>query len=94
MHFENTQEGFSNINKYLGIDNFSDEAFNKQIKLITVLPDNILRILSTDDKETDIRWEDPKRSNGWTPEMREAARQRTIQQWKKRGDDGKWQKLQ
>jgi len=82
------------INKYLGIESFSDEAFNKRIKLITVLPDNILRILSTDGEETDVKWEDPKRSNSWTPEMREAARQRTMQQWKKRGDDGKWQKLQ
>ena len=35
----------------------------------------------------DITWNDPKRSEGWTPEMREKARQRAKAHYKKEGAD-------
>ena len=75
------------INKYLGIDSFSEDAFNKKIDYITVFPGNLLRIKRVDGNEDDITWDDPKRSEGWTPEMREKARQRAKAHYKKKGAD-------
>ncbi len=75
------------INQYLGIDSFSEDAFNKKIDYITVFPGNVLRIKRVDGNEDDITWNDPKRSEGWTPEMREKARQRAKAHYKKEGAD-------
>ena len=64
----------------LGMDEFDPAAFAEVIDHITVAEGNTLIFAFTDGTEQTVVWQDRSRAESWTPEMKEAARQRTIQQ--------------
>ena len=45
--------------------------------------DHILTFRFRDGHTTEIKWEKPSRAQSWTPEMRQAAAERTRQQRRK-----------
>jgi len=71
--------------------NVFDEVFLKYlIKEIRVPVHNRLVFVYHSGSEVEVDWENPSRSKSWTPEMREAARQRQLDKNKSKGDkDGK-----
>ena len=52
----------------------------KRIKEIVVLPDTRLMYRLTDGSEQIVSWQNRSRKESWTPEMKEAARQRALKQ--------------
>ena len=64
----------------LHIEKFDEALFKKKIKNIKVLKDRYLVFTFKNGDEVTTRWEYPSRSEGWTQEMRELARQRSIAQ--------------
>lgn len=51
----------------------------KAIKEIIVADKNTLHFVMKDGRTITRKWKDRSRSESWTPEMREAARQRAIE---------------
>lgn len=64
----------------LGMDKFDPAVFAESVDHITAEVGNTLIFTFTDGTEQSITWQDRSRSESWTPEMKETARQRTIQQ--------------
>ena len=62
----------------LGLNFISNEILKTVIRKIVVKKDNILTFIFINGEEKDVHWDDPKRSDGWTKEMKEAARKRTY----------------
>lgn len=62
----------------------TNEQIAQGIKRIEVPEHNILRYYLTDGRTETVRWENPSRSKSWTPEMRERARQKSLEQHRKR----------
>ncbi len=62
----------------------TDELIAKQIKRIEVPEHNLLRYYLKDGCIETVKWENPSRSKSWTPEMRERARQKSLEQHRKR----------
>ena len=60
----------------LGLDTFSENAFLGKITAVRVEKDNTLVFCLTDGTETVKRWQDRSRSESWTEEMKEVARQK------------------
>ena len=56
------------------------KEYKKVIKKIVVFPNNTLVFHLLDGRTTERKWEDYSRSNSWTPEMKEKARQRALKQ--------------
>ena len=63
----------------LKTDGFSEADFEAQIRFIEAHPDNLLRFMFEDGSTADYVWKDRSRSESWTDEMKEAARQRTME---------------
>lgn len=63
----------------LGGDTFAVEGFTGAVDFIVTEPENRLRLVMTDGTEKEIVWKDCSRSESWTEEMREAARQKILQ---------------
>ena len=63
----------------LNTDGFSEADFEAQIRFIEAHPDNLLRFLFEDGSTADYVWKDRSRSESWTDEMKETARQRTME---------------
>ena len=61
----------------------SQDIIKDRIKQILVPEHNHLLYALKDGSQCDVFWQHPSRSLSWTPEMREAARQRAIEQAKK-----------
>lgn len=57
-----------------GIENITEILVPEHNRMIFALMDGTSR---------DIRWENPSRSRSWTPEMRDAARQKTLARYRK-----------
>lgn len=55
------------------------------IKEIIVADKNTLHFVMKDGRTITRKWKDRSRSESWTPEMREAARQRAIERRKSNG---------
>lgn len=55
------------------------ELFEKMIDKIIVPKANILRFIFKDGHEVEKTWKDRSRSESWTPEMKETARQRNLE---------------
>ena len=68
----------------LGINLFDEKIFHERIKAIIVPQNNTLVYVFTDGTEKRVEWKHKSRRDSWTPEMREAARQRTLAQNAKR----------
>ena len=58
-----------------------------KIKRIEVPAHYTLRYFLNDDTIETVAWENPSRSKSWTPEMREHARQRSLEQNRKRKEE-------
>lgn len=68
------------ISKVLGIVSFDDVIFRKEIKGIYACKNRLLRIEKTDGSIIECVWTMPSRSESWTPEKRELARQRKLEE--------------
>ena len=54
------------------------EIIEEKIEYIEARPEQKLRFFLGDGRVETVEWEVPSRSNSWTPEMREKARQKTL----------------
>ena len=70
--------------KVLGVTELTKEIVNDRIKTIEVPMHNHLVYFLVDGSIKEVEWEHVSRSKSWTPEMKEAARQRAIAQHVKR----------
>jgi len=68
----------SSVASVLGHDAFNDAEFTKQIERIDVCPNNLLRFVYRNGAVDERTWQDKSRSESWTEEMRETARQKNI----------------
>ncbi len=59
----------------LGEESFTDYCFTTRVERIEAMPGNILRLIFKDGSVAEYIWQDRSRSESWTPEMREKARQ-------------------
>lgn len=66
----------------LGIADFTEESLRSQVKAILVCNGNTLIFQFYDGTEITKIWKDRSRSESWTDEMRESARQKTIERRK------------
>lgn len=62
----------------LGHPEFDAEIFEKRVIYIDACPGNLLRFHFCDGNEKGLIWKDRSRRESWTPEMREAVRQRVL----------------
>ena len=67
----------------LGIDNYDAAIFAAKIDRIEVPEHNRLRFIFKDGIIIDRTWADRSRRESWTPEMKQAAAERTRRQWRK-----------
>lgn len=67
------------VDELLGGHDLIDEKLN----FIKVHPGNLLVFYLKDKTTKDYIWKDPSRKNSWTAEMREMARLRTLEQYRK-----------
>lgn len=80
------------ISEFFGWDDFNETKFKAKVNHIIAKPNNELELHLNDGTVESIHWKDRSRSESWTPEMREKVRQKTMEQNKKRGVGGKWEK--
>ena len=64
----------------LGIPTFDEQLFSDNVTGITAEDHHILVFHLADGTKVRKQWEYRSRAESWTPEMKEAARQRTLQQ--------------
>ena len=64
----------------LGLADFDEAVFSREIERIDVPAHNQLVFVFRDGHTDERVWKDRSRSQSWTPEMKEAARQRTLRQ--------------
>lgn len=67
----------------LGVTELSREVIIERIDQILVPEHNHLVYILKDGSKVDVLWEHASRSKSWTPEMKEAARQRALKQNRK-----------
>ena len=72
----------------LGTPEFDKEEFAKRVSSVLVCNGNKLVYRLGDGTEREIIWKDRSRSQSWTPEMKEKARQKALA----RKGDKAWQK--
>ena len=60
----------------LNLRTFDEDQFRERVTQIYAEPDNTLRFRLTDGTERVIRWQDRSRSESWTPEMKQKAREK------------------
>lgn len=63
----------------LDLDSFDGEVFKEQIARIEVPGANRLTFVFKDGRREERTWKDRSRADSWTPEMKEKARQRTLE---------------
>lgn len=66
----------------LGLEAFDADQFERTIQEILVGPGNTLRYIFRNGNVVDTIWQAPSRASSWTPEMKQAARQREIERKK------------
>ena len=62
----------------LGWQRFDAQAFQTQVAKIQVTSTNSLQLLLLDDRAFETTWQNRSRSESWTPEMRQQARDRNL----------------
>ena len=67
----------------LGLDVYDEETFRERIVSVISGSDHVLTFRFWDGHAAEIKWETPSRARSWTPEMRQAAAERTRQQRRK-----------
>ena len=73
----------------LGLEEISNEILKTKVNKILIKRDNLVTYILKNGKEVTVHWDDPKRSDGWNEEMKEAARKRAL---KKKTVNDKWVK--
>ena len=63
----------------LGLDEFDPEAVERRVKLILAQEGNRLEFILENGEVIVHEWQNPSRSKSWTPEMKEAARQKRLE---------------
>ncbi len=66
------------IGTALNIDPWNPDEFSNLVKFIIAAGPNMLELHMRDGTVIPLTWEDRSRSEGWTPEMREKARERAM----------------
>ena len=79
-------------NEVMGYEEFDEKDLRNKVESIEAFNGNGLVYHFKDGTSKEAIWQEPKRSDGWTPEMREKARQAAKKQSHKREDNGKWAK--
>ncbi len=64
----------------LGLNGFREDEYHQRVSAISVPAQNKIRFVFTDGHETVTEWTDRSRSEVWTDEMRQQARERRIKQ--------------
>jgi len=59
------------ITNELGLEEFNEDILRKTIEIIIVKNGNILELHYKNGVIKELHWDDPKRSDGWTPEMKQ-----------------------
>lgn len=62
----------------LDINDFNEALFNEKIKQIIVPENGLLTFVFRDGNEVTLKWENKSRSESWSEEKRQAARERAI----------------
>lgn len=62
----------------LGKPKFDTHAFHEQIKNICALDDHQLLFIFQDGRQIQCRWQNRSRSESWTDQMRQTARERKL----------------
>ena len=70
--------------RVLGVEKITKEIVEKKIQRIDVLGGNKLLFHLKNGSVVEKTWNDLSRSNSWTPEMREKARQRALAQYRRK----------
>lgn len=73
------------INSYFEWDAFNEYEFKARVEYLVSKPNNEIEIHFYDGTIASIKWNDRSRSEAWTPEMKEKARQKAIELNLKRG---------
>lgn len=63
----------------LSMNQYDEAYFNSKVKAIIVMPNRVLQFKMKDGTSKEYQWTS-SRSDCWTPEMRELARQRALKQ--------------
>lgn len=63
----------------LGSKYFAEDFFTETVDSIVAEPGNTMRLIFKDGTEKQIMWQDRSRSESWTDDMREAARQKQLE---------------
>lgn len=69
----------------LGVDSVTDTLVRELVKSILVCSQNRLVFRMKDGREIEHKWKDRSRTQSWTPEKKEAARQKALEWRKKNG---------
>ncbi len=67
-------------NHILGMEQYDDTYFNSKVNTIIVKPNRQLEFHIKDDTIINYHWKHKSRSKSWTPEMKEQARLRALEQ--------------
>lgn len=76
----------------LGLEEVDNDILKKKLKKIIVKPDNLLTFILKNGEEKTVHWENPKRSDGWTEEMKEKMRISSSKIKMVRAKNGHWLK--
>ena len=68
----------SKICEVLGINDFNEDLFKEKIKHIIVPESGLLTFVFHDGNEVTLKWQNKSRSESWSEEKRQAARERAI----------------
>lgn len=68
----------SKVCEALGINDFSETLFNEKIKQIIVPENGLLTFVFNDGNEVTLKWRHKFRSESWSEEKRQVARERAI----------------
>ena len=71
----------------LGVKEFDEDEFKEKIKQIKVHGNHQVEFIMMDESSIVKTWQPKKRSEVWTPEMKEKARQRELERIKNNGQN-------
>ena len=63
----------------LGLETFNEEIFKSKIERIEMLDGYVMNFVFKDGSHKRLNWSHKSRSLSWTPEMREAVRQKNFE---------------
>lgn len=70
---------YSLVNQVIGCKEFKRSLYEREVDTIIAHDDDRVTFILRDGNKQSFPWEMPSRRKSWTPEMREGARQRTLQ---------------